>query len=56
MKVGNLVCCKCGSDDVMVVSPGNEGEKHELVGLLGKPVPVRAWCARCWPNAQEPRE
>lgn len=42
----------CGSDDVLAVLPGDEGEGCDLF-LLRREVPLRAWCSAHWPHVPE---
>lgn len=38
------VCRQCGSAELRVIVPGTDADRHDLIGLLSRPVPDQAWC------------
>jgi len=40
--------CKCGSDDLVAISPGVQGEKVRSY-VVTKEVATEAWCRNCHP-------
>lgn len=45
-------CCACGSSTIAAVAPGTEGEAVPDLFTVTRGVPLRAWCAGCWPHLQ----
>ena len=54
MKIGNLRCSDCGSDEVFSLRPGDAGAQTELFALTPS-YPPKAWCYDCWARRFLPR-
>lgn len=47
MKLADLRCADCDSDDLIAFWPGKEDVQLEMFRLIpGRP--VRGWCEQCW--------
>jgi hypothetical protein len=42
-------CSVCQSVEIIAVSPGADAETAPGGIVIRRPVPVQAWCLRCWP-------
>jgi hypothetical protein len=44
MQIAGVFCEICGSQNLRIVAPGHEAERHDLIGLLERGERMRGWC------------
>ena len=51
LEVGPLICCACGSANLVAIAPGVDDDVVDLLGermVVARGMAVRGWCEACY--------